>query len=382
MYIYIINHENQLIMKKSAAIFSFLFVGFTTYVQAQPWLNPLLIATSTDGTTFGPAQIFQDSSGVPSVIRLNSGTLIAAFQWFPAPLSGPGWDSVAIKMSTNNGGSWSSPISANFTGIPGGYQRPFDPTLVETDSGQIRMFFSCRPAGFGLDSLVDTYSAISNDGINYIFENNARFDDLNDPVIDPACTKFNGTWHYTAPIGAPQDGAYHATSSDGLTFIQQADISSDMTHNWTGNLMVDSNEMKFYGCGSTIWWNATTDGTTWNGYTNTNIVAGGDPSVVKLLDGTYIMIYVGAPGWTAVEENGTTNITIYPNPSKDMIYINGIITENFFANIFDIQGKLILTNKNMQNNSVDISSLANGIYFLEIVDMQTKVRYKKKIIKD
>ena len=51
-----------------------------------PWNNPLLIATSPDGTNFTGQKIFQDSSGVPSIAKISGSNLIAAFQWFPTPL--------------------------------------------------------------------------------------------------------------------------------------------------------------------------------------------------------------------------------------------------------------------------------------------------------
>ncbi len=369
-------------MRKKLLILSVGLVGIITTVIAQaPWSNKLMIATSSNGTTFNTPQVFQDSSGVPAVIRLSSGILIAAFQWFPAPINSAGWDSVAIKTSTDDGASWSNPISINVTGMPGGMQRPFDPTLVETDSGQIRMFFSSGPPAMGLDSTINTYSAISNDGINYTYESGARFDMLNDRVIDPACTKFNGVWHYTTPRDPVEDGAFHATSADCLTFVQQTDILSDVAHNWTGNLMVDSNEMRFYGCGNTIWWNSTLDGITWNGYTNTNVMMGGDPAVVKLPSGTYIMIYVGISPPSGVEENASLEIQLYPNPSAEKVFIGGMESE-YVISVFDLQGKLILVNKNVQSNMVDISGLVNGIYLMEIVDNETGIAIRKKFIKN
>ncbi len=367
----------------------FLFLSslsLSIYAQSPtspPWKKALRIATSSDGTTFGAATVFQDSSGVPCLIRLSTGVLVTAFQWFPAPQYGPGWDSIAVKFSTDNGLSWSSPTSTNFSGIPRGYRRPFDPTIVETDAGQIRMFFSSGIGMGPLDANVNTYSAISNDGINYIFENNARFDVLNKEVIDPACVKFKGLWHYTAPIGAPQDGAYHATSTDGLNFTPLANIPSDMQHNFTGNLMVNSsNEMRFYGSsGNALWWASTTDGTNWSGFTNTNVMpsAGGDPAVVKLPNGTYIMLYVGpAP---TVNETTTTTVKLYPNPAKDLLFFSGIDEGVYTITIMDMQGKMIMSKKHTQNNSIDISFLKNGIYIIELVPQKTGESYRRKFIK-
>lgn len=69
------------------------------------------------------------------------------------------------------------------------------------------------PVG-GLNEIVNTYSAISDDGIHYTFEPGARFDHAVRPVIDPAVIYFRNEWHYAAPTGAPQDGPIHAESND------------------------------------------------------------------------------------------------------------------------------------------------------------------------
>ncbi|MFN6062861.1 MAG: hypothetical protein ACK49K_06190, partial [Bacteroidota bacterium] len=61
-----------------------LGAGFKNQVIAQqtqqgPWNSPLKIATSTDGINFTSSNIFQDSSGVPHVIRWKGDTLICVF---------------------------------------------------------------------------------------------------------------------------------------------------------------------------------------------------------------------------------------------------------------------------------------------------------------
>ncbi len=261
-----------------------------------PWNSPLKIAFSSDGTNFINDKIFQDSAGVPSVIKWNGDTLICAFQWFREPRNSPTWDRVAVKFSYNKGLDWTEPKPIIVKGLPQNYQRPFDPTLVVTDNGKLRIYYSSSNGPVqGLDSSINTYSAISDDGINYTFEPNPRYDNPQQRVIDPAVIKYKDQWHYLSPKGAPQDGAFHCISNDGLLFSKQSDFSSDNNHNWTGNFMKENeNELRFYGCGPTIWFNKSDDGFLWKSYINTNI-NGGDPSVVKIADNSYLMIYVGAP---------------------------------------------------------------------------------------
>src|SRR6185369_6873644 len=158
----------------------FIISAFPAVLTAQnqgPWNNALMIAFSQDGTNFNNAKVFQDSSGVPSLARNLSGELVAAFQWFPSPLHGLHWDSVAVKFSTDNGITWTKPSAIIISGFPTNYQRPFDPAITVTDDGKYRLYYSSGVKGSGgLTGEVNTYSALSSDGIHYTFDANARMD--------------------------------------------------------------------------------------------------------------------------------------------------------------------------------------------------------------
>lgn len=67
-------------------------------------------------------------------------------------------------------------------------------------------------------------------------------------------------------------------------------------------------------------------------------------------------------------------ITIFPNPATDFITINGITKVNVLR-IYNMDGKIISTLRD--TNSVNISGLASGVYFLEInTDKTTQKRIK------
>jgi hypothetical protein len=350
-----------------------LIVLSVSQLQAQfPWENPLVIAHSSDGITFNNSTVFQDSSGVPSAISWKGDTLICVFQWFRLPNPSASWDKVAVKFSYDNGISWTEPTPIIINGIPTQYQRPFDPTLVKLlNSDSLRIYYSSSdgiPMG-GLDSTVNTYSALSADGINFNFEPNPRVDVLNRKVIDPAVVYFNNSWHYTSPIGAPQDGANHYVSPNGINFSAAPVIASDNSHNWTGNFVVeDSTELRFYGSGPIIWYNSTANGGLWNGFINTNI-QGGDPTVVKLSDSSYIMIYVGAPNFTAlnITDSNEAEYKIYPNPTADMIYIQSIAQKELIAyRIYNSSGQLVQSGKVQNNSSIGLSGLKTGLFLLQL----------------
>jgi hypothetical protein len=258
-----------------------------------PWEHDLMARRGADGSQFDAEEIFQAAAGVPSVIRDGKGRLIAAFQWFPERPS-PHFDRVAVRISTNGGQSWGKPEPIEIEGLPERYTRPFDPTLALLPDGRIRIYFSSNPTGrMSLDGNTATYSAISKDGVRYTFEPGARFAVPGRIVIDCAVLRLGDQWHYTAPIGRPEDGAYHAVSKDGLTFTRQAEIPSVEGVNWTGNLVAYEEGMRFYG-GSRrgLWWAFSRDGVQWSRPTFLS-VRGGDPAVVAVSKGKYLLIYVG-----------------------------------------------------------------------------------------
>ncbi len=176
-------------------------------------------------------------------------------------------------------------------------------------------------------------------------------------------------FHYTSPKGAPQDGAYHAVSNDGLNFTQVADIPSDAQHNWTGNMIVDSLAMKFYGTGgSSMWFAATGNGNQWSPYQNLNL-SGGDPAVLKTPRRNYILIYTGLPIITNISEKSTDDyIHLFPNPAINSVHVSG--TKSFRkANytITDLNGRVLKKGSLPdQENELSVQSFSEGLYLLKI----------------
>jgi hypothetical protein len=370
---------------KTLFLFIFLLISPNIFSQVHfPWENPLMISESTDGITFNSATFFQDSSGVPCMVRWKGDTLVCAFQWFRIPQPSPTWDRVAVKFSYDNGINWTLPVPISINGLPGNYHRPFDPTLAVVNDS-IRIYFSSSDGmPVGLDSSINTYSAISSDGINYLFEPFPRYDHPTTKVIDPAVIFFNGQWHYTSPAGAPQDGAYHCTGNDGLHFSLLNTILSDPMHNWTGNLMVaDSGELRFYGSGQHIWFNTSYDGNIWLGYTNTNLV-GGDPSIIRVDSTHYIAIYVGQPYSTniEIEESKLHNQNFSVQVHYGSISVNNPLSSDFNFTLYSETGAKIISGISANDASICTAGIKSGIYFLslEIKSAESSVEIFKIIL--
>lgn len=358
--------------------------GSVAYGQVFAWEQPLMIASSADGITFEAPTIFQDSAGVPSVIRWRGDTLVAAFQWFRQPNPSPSWDRVAVKFSYDNGMSWTDPTPIIVNGLPTGYQRPFDPALTSLGGDSLRIYFSSSdgfPMG-GLDSTVNTYSATSTDGIHFTWEPEPRVDAISTRVIDPSVIFFGPGWHYVSPIGAPQEGAHHYLSPNGIDFNPVPMIPSDMQHNWTGNYMVDSpTELRFYGCGGTIWYNSSPNGGQWNGYVNTNL-HGGDPSVVKVGAENYLIVFVGQPINTSVASgDGTSNEPrVFPTPASDHVRVAWMGEQPSRYRIVSIAGDLVQEGA-LLDQTINTRYLGSGLYLLEL-ESQGGRHVRLRIVKD
>lgn len=64
---------------------------------------------------------------------------------------------------------------------------------------------------------------------------------------------------------------------------------------------------------------------------------------------------------SSIENITTTQILIYPNPTQDVLLINGIEAQNL--RVFDLQGRLLKTENGTQ---VNVSNFAEGTYLLQV----------------
>jgi len=67
-----------------------------------------------------------------------------------------------------------------------------------------------------------------------------------------------------------------------------------------------------------------------------------------------------------IKNHSNLDVTIYPNPTSDILMLNNI-SKNAVISIFDISGKQVINQVNL-NNQININYLTNGIYVLKITD--------------
>jgi hypothetical protein len=71
-----------------------------------------------------------------------------------------------------------------------------------------------------------------------------------------------------------------------------------------------------------------------------------------------------------IAENDLETFKIYPNPSRDLVYISlQSVSDKVNVQILDVQGKMILdANQSLidANTSIDVSKIQSGIYFMKV----------------
>lgn len=105
-------------------------------------------------------------------------------------------------------------------------------------------------------------------------------------------------------------------------------------------------------------------------YTDNNGCAGTHAKVVQTSECT------GIGSTTAV-----SNLRVFPNPVLNQLSIAG--AEGQTAFIYDVTGRLVLSNQlSSENNSIELSQLAKGIYTLKVLDQKGQVNLNQKLIKE
>ncbi len=80
--------------------------------------------------------------------------------------------------------------------------------------------------------------------------------------------------------------------------------------------------------------------------------------------------------YDAVEENKDSEISVYPNPVRDRVVIEGI--EAVEIQVYNTLGQVVKSERN--SNEISVEGLAEGVYLVRIMDAEGKV-YTNKITK-
>jgi hypothetical protein len=77
---------------------------------------------------------------------------------------------------------------------------------------------------------------------------------------------------------------------------------------------------------------------------------------------------------TGINDIKNSNIKIYPNPTNNIINIEGLNkNENNAIQIFDVQGKLVITKTITEKGTLDLSELNKGVYVIKIGEVAQRI---------
>lgn len=261
-------------------------------IDPGPWDNDVHLYRAWPDGTGSRIAVFE-RSGVPSLVLLVDGRRMAAHQWFPEN-DAAAFDKVAVRFSSDDGHTWTTPQAIELIGLPEGYRSPFDPTLLQLPDGSVRLYFTTNRARTFDQDRPWIASALSSDGLRFVVEPGTRLAVSGQTVIDCAAVLHRGVFHLYSPVQTGLGYGYHATSRDGLSFERQADVYLPDVR-WLGAALSSSGGIRFYGTrNGGLWMAASSDGAAWSAPA-TIALQGADPGVVEHADGSRFFLVTGPP---------------------------------------------------------------------------------------
>lgn len=101
---------------------------------------------------------------------------------------------------------------------------------------------------------------------------------------------------------------------------------------------------------------------------------------ISIIPGFEVFADISLPcgPYSGVNDEVESTFKIFPNPAHNEISISGVIPESVI--VYDVMGKMVVTEFNAEKNKIDIKHLPDGLYILKIMSKDGKA-YSDKILK-
>lgn len=128
--------------------------------------------------------------------------------------------------------------------------------------------------------------------------------------------------------------------------------------------------------GTTQNFNVATTGKLYFSNDDLNVKPDGTASVITIpVNIIRKIVFSNTLGAPSIEEN-KNNLALYPNPSPDLIQIKSDSMEELDVKIYALTGQLVQKGIYQPNQSIDVSSLAKGLYLVQVNSLT--VKFSKK----
>ncbi|MNJ82957.1 Fibronectin type III domain protein [compost metagenome] len=156
------------------------------------------------------------------------------------------------------------------------------------------------------------------------------------------------------PSNAGQDGVITACRNEPIDLLAGLNGNADLNGDWydTQNIIMPNSQI-------------TTEN--FPGQYNYDYVSGNG---VCPNDTALVVVTILNCDWLSVAENALEAVSIYPNPSTGLVYIeSGFSTGNFDLTVMDVNGRMIQTSTNsisLGTNTIDLKEVERGTYFFKL----------------
>ena len=85
----------------------------------------------------------------------------------------------------------------------------------------------------------------------------------------------------------------------------------------------------------------------------------------------YYLLHLNDDGWASINEKTLSlENTVFPNPTKGMVYFNREVTA---VQVYNTLGQTVFSENNFETNSIDLSFLNDGLYNCKIAYLNQSV---------